>query len=179
MVIYKSLIPSVFSIGTEINIKNLKRTTVIPSLVFTTKCHLQCERWNEEGDYYGFIRIKCEENMIINKESTITATECGYYKQNGFGVGSYKNDFKNKTKNYSGGGYGTASESPHEECPSGGSYGEDCMEKNYLYYGSPCFDDNERGGGIIDILSYKLFINYGNIECKGANGMQFGGSSGG
>ena len=75
MVIYKSVIPSIFSIGTEIKLTNLKRTITIPSLVLKSKCHFQCEKWNEEDDYYGFIKIKAAENMVINKDSIITALE--------------------------------------------------------------------------------------------------------
>ena len=178
-VIYKSVIPSVFSINSELNIKNLKRTISTPSLIFKTQCHVQCEKWNEEGDYYGFLRIKCVKNMVINKQTTITASECGYFNQKGFGVGSFKNDFKNKTKYYSGGGYGTPSQSPHDECPQGSAYGDDCMKCNVLYYGSPSFDDGERGGGIVDIFVGEDFINYGSVTCNGSDGMQFGGSSGG
>jgi len=179
MVIYKSVIPNVLSITSELSLTNLKRTIIQPSLIFQAKCHIECEKWSDEGDYYGFIRMRTLKHMVINKDSVISASECGYFKQHGFGVGSFKNDFKSKTKYYSGGGYGTASESPHELCPAGKSYGEDCLENNYLYYGSPCFDDNERAGGIIDILCGDVFVNYGRIECRGANGMQFGGSSGG
>merc|ERR1712228_1041061 len=103
-------IPSVFSINSELKITNLKRTIISPSLIFKSQCHIECEKWNEEGDYYGFVRIKC---------------------------------IKNKTKYYSGGGYGTKGISPHDECPEGSAYGDDCMENNYLYYGSPSFDDGE------------------------------------
>jgi len=178
-VIYKSVIPSVFSITADLKITNLKRTIMTPSLIFKTACHIECEKWNEEGDYYGFIRIKCLKNMVINKETIITASECGYFNKHGFGVGSFKNVTSEKTKYYSGGGYGTVSESPHDACPEGSSYGDDCLDLGCLYYGSPSFDDGERGGGIIDIFVGRNFINYGSVCCNGSNGMQFGGSSGG
>eukprot|EP01083_Nonionella_stella_P273371 927274_1 len=57
--IYKSVIPAVFSICSDLRITNLKRSIYSPSLVFieSATCHIECEKWNDEGDYYGFIRI--------------------------------------------------------------------------------------------------------------------------
>merc|ERR1711971_487826 len=122
----------------------------------------------------GFIKITVRMVKI-----NLSASECGYVNGNGFGVGNFKNDFGNKTKYYSGGGYGTPSQSPHDECPQGNAYGDDCLANNVLYYGSPSFDDGERGGGIVDIFVGQNFVNYGNVLCNGSDGMQFGGSSGG
>ena len=92
---------------------------------------------------------------------------------------NYENVKHEKAKYYSGGGYGTPSQSPHEACPAGKAYGDDCLARNCLYFGSPSFDAAERGGGIIDIFVGRNFINYGSVLCNGSDGMQFGGSSGG
>ena len=179
LVIYKSVIPGIFTVSSPLKVTNLKRTMSIPSMVLNAECHLECEKWNEEGDYYGFIRLNVMRDLVINGSSTISASESGYCNGHGPGIGHFKNDRKSKTKFSSGGGYGTASESPHPECPEGAVYGEDCIERNYLYYGSPCADATERGGGIIDILCRRKFVNFGCIECKGSSGLHFGGSSGG
>jgi len=178
-VIYKSVIPGVFTLSSPLMVNNLKRTMSMPSMVLNAPCHFEAEKWSEEGDYYGFIRLKVSGDMVINGRSTISASECGYCNGNGLGVGHFKNDRASKTKFSSGGSYGTASESPHPDCPSGAIYGEDCLTANRLYFGSPCHDASERGGGIIDILCGRKFINFGNVECKGSSGLHFGGSSGG
>eukprot|EP01083_Nonionella_stella_P266539 901536_1 len=177
--IYKSVIPSVFTCLSQ-RITNLKRSIYSPSLVMSA-CHIECEKWNEDGDYYGFIRIAVDNQMIMNAKSVICAAECGYYKGNGLGVGHFANVRKDKTKYYSGGAYATSADAPHESCPAAACYGEsiDLLLNDHLYYGSPSHDENERAGGIIDIVCNESFINHGTINANGANGMQFGGSSGG
>merc|ERR1712083_416625 len=98
---------------------------------------MRISQWCEKCGTGGCIQISCAKTITIGKNGKIDAYACGYSDGIGFG---------RATKEKSGGGYGTAGKGQG----GGEVYGD--KELTTLYLGSPGYDADSRGGGIIELI---------------------------
>ena len=138
------------------------------TIIINSGVIISCHGWElNDNNKNGILYINCFK--VINN-GKITVNGKGFYGNNCFGYGKYKNKYYINGSSYGTQGFGSNNNT---------IYGNKTLKQIYCGSGSIISLNNKGGGGIIIILCY-YFINNNIIESNGYifNNISYGGSGG-